>query len=92
MTNYGKVIGDRCKNFAILLASGACLGILCVPKALAQASLHAATTPPTVTVNFVTTATTPLNPGFNGFNGNMKNAVEYYDTNFQRVLTTLSPG
>jgi hypothetical protein len=45
-----------------------------------------------VTVNFVTTAATPLNPGFNGFNNNLKNAVEYYDPNFQQILTTLSPG
>jgi hypothetical protein len=45
-----------------------------------------------VIVNFVTTAATPLNPGFNGFNNNLKNAVEYYDTNFQQILTTLSPG
>jgi hypothetical protein len=45
-----------------------------------------------VIVNFVTTTSTPLNPGFNGFNSNLKNAVEYYDTNFQHILTTLSPG
>jgi hypothetical protein len=44
-----------------------------------------------VIVNFVTT-TTPLNPGFNGFNNNLKNAVEYYDSSFQQILTTLSPG
>ena len=43
-------------------------------------------------MNFVTTTATPLNPGFNGFNNNLKNAVEYYDTNFQHILTTLSPG
>jgi hypothetical protein len=47
---------------------------------------------PDVIVNFVTTTATPLNPGFNGFNSNLKNAVEYYDTNFQQMLTTLSPG
>jgi hypothetical protein len=45
-----------------------------------------------VIVNFVTTAETPLNPGFSGFNCNLKNAVEYYDTNFQEMLKTLSPG
>jgi alpha-L-arabinofuranosidase len=45
-----------------------------------------------VTVNFVTTAATPLNPGFNGFNNNLKNAVEYYDINFQQILKILSPG
>jgi hypothetical protein len=47
---------------------------------------------PDVTVNFVTTGATPLNPGFNGFNNNLKNAVEYYDPNFQQILKTLSPG
>jgi hypothetical protein len=47
---------------------------------------------PDVTVNFVTTASTPLNPRFNGFNNNLKNAVEYFDPNFQQFLKTLSPG
>ncbi len=45
-----------------------------------------------VTVNFVTATSTPLNPGYNGFNASLSNAVEYYDTNFQHMLTTLSPG
>jgi uncharacterized protein (TIGR03437 family) len=69
-----------------------CLGTLWVPRALAQVSPNATANSPTVTVNFVTTTATPLNPGFNGFNSNMNNAVEYYDTNFQHILTTLSPG
>jgi hypothetical protein len=47
---------------------------------------------PDVTVNFVTTAETPLNQGFSGFSQSLNNAVEYYDTNFQHMLTTLSPG
>ena len=47
---------------------------------------------PDVIVNFVTSSATPLNPGFNGFNNNLKNAVEYYDPNFQKILKTLSPG
>jgi hypothetical protein len=52
------------------------------------------TTPatPDVIVNFVTAGSTPLNPGFNGFNNNLKNAVEYYDANYQKILKTLSPG
>ena len=52
------------------------------------------TTPvsPDVIVNFVTTGATPLNAGFNGFNNNLKNAVEYYDPNYQQILKTLSPG
>jgi hypothetical protein len=49
-------------------------------------------TSPDVIVNFVTTAETPLNPGFSGFNSNLQNAVEYYDPNFQQILKTLSPG
>jgi len=69
----------------------AVLCTLCLPRARAQAYTDATTTSPLV-VSFATAASTPLNPGFNGFNGNMKNAVEYYDTNFQRILTTLSPG
>src|ERR1017187_840394 len=47
---------------------------------------------PSVIVSFVTTNSTPLNPGFSGFNNDLKTAVEYYDTNFQQVVTTLSPG
>jgi len=45
-----------------------------------------------VVVSFVTTNSTPLNPGFAGFNNGLGNAVEYYDTNFQQIVTTLSPG
>jgi hypothetical protein len=45
-----------------------------------------------VVVAFVTTNSTPLNPGFGGFNNGLKNAVEYYDTNFQQMVTALSPG
>ena len=79
---------------AILLGLLAVLlvGTLCVPKARAQVSPSATANSPTVSVNFVTTAATPLNPGFNGFNHNLLNAVEYYDVNFQHILTTLSPG
>src|SRR5579863_181972 len=47
---------------------------------------------PDVVVSFVTTNPTPLNPGFAGFNNGLKNAVEYYDTNFQQMAATLSPG
>lgn len=46
-----------------------------------------------VTIAFVTTNSIPLNPGFAGFCTEMlADAVEYYDTNFQQVVTTLSPG
>jgi len=69
-----------------------CLGTSWVPLARAQVFPNPASDATNVTVNFVTTTSTALNPGFNGFNGNMKNAVEYYDTNFQHILATLSPG
>src|SRR5450432_813282 len=45
-----------------------------------------------VVVSLVTTNSTPLNPGFSGFNNGLKTAVEYYDTNFQLMATSLSPG
>jgi len=67
-----------------------CLGVLCAPHARAQVSPTAVSS--NVIVNFATTAPTPLNPGFNGFNSNLLNTVEYYDTNFQGILKTLWPG
>jgi uncharacterized protein (TIGR03437 family) len=92
MLNCGKVIHNWSKRFWISLALMLCLGTLCASRAGAQVSPSTPATSPDVTVNFVTTAPTPLNPGFNGFNANLLNAVEYYDTNFQRILGTLSPG
>jgi uncharacterized protein (TIGR03437 family) len=81
-------IWSRC--FAIPLTVIHGLAILCAPPARAQDS--PATASSNVTVNFATAAPTPLNPGFNGFNSNLLNAVEYYDANFQGILKTLSPG
>jgi len=47
----------------------------------------------TVPVSFATANATPLNPGFAGFCTEMlASAVEYYDTNFQQITSTLSPG
>jgi len=92
MMNRGKVVDNRSKCFAVPIALVLCLGTLPVPKARAQVSPHATANSPIVSVNFVTTAATPLNPGFNGFSQSLNNAVEYYDTNFQHMLTTLSPG
>jgi len=43
-------------------------------------------------VSFVTTNPISLNAGFSGFNNGLKTAVEYYDTNFQEMVTALSPG
>jgi hypothetical protein len=83
MISCGKVIDNCSRCFAIPLAVVLCLGALYAPKARAQS---------VVSVNVVTTTATPLNPGFNGFNSNMLNAVEYYDTNLQHTLTALSPG
>ena len=46
-----------------------------------------------VVVAFVTTNSTPLNPGFAGFCTELQaSAVEYYDTNFQQMTAMLSPG
>jgi alpha-L-arabinofuranosidase len=59
-------------------------GLLCLLGAPAQA---------VVPVCFTTTNSTPLNPGFAGFCTEMlASAVEYYDTNFQQITATLSPG
>jgi hypothetical protein len=46
-----------------------------------------------VPVSFATTNATPLNSGFAGFCTELQaSAVEYYDTNFQQIAATLSPG
>jgi hypothetical protein len=46
-----------------------------------------------VTVAFSSTATTPLNPGFAGFACEMLDTgLEYDNTNFQKIVTSLSPG
>jgi hypothetical protein len=92
--NSRKATGRRSKRCAISLALVLCLGILCIPAAFAQEAQEFLNPKAAsgVTVNFVTAPPTPLNLGFNGFNGNMNNAAEYYDANFQRVLVTLSPG
>jgi uncharacterized protein (TIGR03437 family) len=80
------------EGYANRLALLLCVGTLWAPAGRAQLSPNAPAGPPTVTVNFVTTASSPLNPGFNGFNSNLNNAVEYYDPNFQQIMATLSPG
>src|SRR5271169_670286 len=92
MMNRGQAIENFSRRFAIPLALVLCLGALRVPKARAQDSANMTTDSPMVVVNFVTTSGTPLNPGFNGFNSNLLNAVEFYDTKFQHILRTLSPG
>ena len=92
MLQSGNLIDNRSKRLTVPLALALCVSTLCAPTVLSQVSPNATPNSPAVSVNFVTTTATPLNPGFNGFNGNMSHAVEYYDTNFQRMLTTLSPG
>ncbi len=91
MKNYSRVIDNRSQCFAVLPAILS-LSIVCVPQARAQVSPNATTNSLNVSVNFVTSTATPLNPGFNGFNYSLRNAVEYYDPNLQHILTTLSPG
>jgi hypothetical protein len=72
-----KIVG----TLASLLAAG---GFLCPLETPAQS---------TVSVSFTTTNATPLNPGFAGFCTELQaSAVEYYDTNFQQITATLSPG
>jgi hypothetical protein len=70
-------------KYAVLLIWLRGLGLALESEAQAQVD---------VVVSFVTTNSTPLNPGFGGFNNGLKNAVEYYDTNFQQIAATLSPG
>ena len=78
--NCGKVMDTRSTFLVIPSVLVLFLGTLCASKARAQISPGTAAGSPIVTVNFVTTTPTPLNPGFNGFNSNLLNAVEYYDT------------
>ena len=60
--------------------------LLGVPEIRAQVQTN-------VVVAFATTNATPLNTGFAGFCTAMQtSAVEYYDTNFQQMTATLSPG
>jgi hypothetical protein len=92
MMNSDKMIDNWPKRFAIPIALVLCLCTLCVSGARAQVSPDSTANSPVVIVNFVTSSSTPLNRGFNGFNNNLKNAVEYYDPNFQHILKTLSPG
>jgi uncharacterized protein (TIGR03437 family) len=89
MTNFGTVMHGRSKGYAIPVAL-LCLTTLQAPQASAQSSPSA--TAAAVTVNFVTANSTPLNPGFNGFNSNLQNAVEPFDLNFQQMVMRLSPG
>jgi hypothetical protein len=70
-------------KFAVFLTCLLGLGLALESEAQSQTN---------VVVSFVTTNSTPLNPGFSGSNDDLKNAVEYYDPNFQQMATTLSPG
>jgi hypothetical protein len=63
------------------------VGLGLMPQLWAQTNTNV------VVVAFATTNSTPLNPGFAGFCTEMlASAVEYYDTNFQQITATLSPG
>ena len=63
------------------------VGLGLLPQSRAQTNTNV------VVVAFTTTNATPLNPGFAGFCTEMlASAVEYYDTNFQQITATLSPG
>jgi len=73
------------RTFIVTVVRQALLAALLLPfTAMAQS---------TVTVSFTTTNAMPLNNGFAGFCTSMlTDAVEYYDTNFQQITATLSPG
>ena len=61
-------------------------GLWLVPEIQAQTNTN-------VVVAFTTTNATPLNTGFAGFCTELEaSAVEYFDTNFQQMSATLSPG
>ncbi|MGA2248847.1 MAG: hypothetical protein ABSH48_28155, partial [Verrucomicrobiota bacterium] len=61
-------------------------GFLVAPEAPGQSNTN-------VIVAFVTTDSTPLSLGFAGFCTELQaSAVEYYDTNFEQITATLSPG
>jgi len=61
-------------------------GLWLTPEVRAQSSTK-------VIVAFSTANSTNLNPGFAGFNTAMLGTgVEYYDSNFQQMVSTLSPG
>jgi hypothetical protein len=63
------------------------IGLGLIPQIRAQTNTNI------VVVAFTTTNSMPLNPGFAGFCTEMlASAVEYYDTNFQQITATLSPG
>src|ERR1700690_2001364 len=89
MIHYEKVFKsvtsamNPASKFAVLLIWLPGLGLVLESETQAQVD---------VVVSFVTTNSTPLNPGFSGFNTTADNAVEYYDIRFQQIVTTLSPG
>jgi len=69
-------------SISLILAMGLWLG----PERRAPADTN-------VVVSISTTNSTPLNKGFAGFCTEMlTDAVEYWDTNFQQIAATLSPG
>jgi uncharacterized protein (TIGR03437 family) len=48
---------------------------------------------PTAAISIDRTATTPFNPGFSGYNtALLRDAVEYYDPNFQQMAALMAPG
>ncbi|MGB7747664.1 MAG: hypothetical protein WBN75_10300 [Verrucomicrobiia bacterium] len=78
---------EVCMKTSMITAWIFSVGLGLMPQIQAQANTNV------VVVAFATTNSTPLNPGFAGFCTEMlASAVEYYDTNFQQITATLSPG
>lgn len=76
----------RLRSAVTVLVTVIAGGVFCLTPAPAQ-------TVSNVVVAFTTTNVTALNPGFAGFCTEMlADSVEYYDTNFQALAATLSPG
>lgn len=72
------------------LASGCTLlflGLICCPQiGLAQSS-------PSAVISIDRAVTSPYNPGFSGYNtALLRDAVEFYDPNFQQTSGLMSPG
>jgi hypothetical protein len=85
--------GPVCKPSPFVIRHWSCVIILLLLALLWGLSPAAAQTNTNVVVSFTTSNSIPLNQGFAGFCTEMlADAVEYYDTNFEAMTATLSPG
>jgi alpha-L-arabinofuranosidase len=77
-----------------MLRTAVAIALFLLPLSLAFMPVTGtAQTSSNVVVSFTTTNSTQLNTGFAGFCTELQaSAVEYFDTNFQQITATLSPG